>query len=87
MMRCVGHARCSPTHVPYSTNRRSATASGAPRTLIGGADPSPAERGIVAHARRVGAESPVRPAQATIRYSWTSPPRWSVRRSLAGLMP
>src|SRR5579875_3539438 len=34
----------------------------------------------------VGAENLVRPAQATSRYSWTSPPRRSLLRSLAGLM-
>lgn len=32
---------------------------------------------------RVGAESLIDPAQATIRYSWMSPPRRSVRHSLA----
>ena len=31
----------------------------------------------------VGAENPVRPAQATIRYSWMRPPRRSALRSLA----
>jgi hypothetical protein len=31
----------------------------------------------------VGAENPIRPVQATIRYSWTRPPKRSVLRSLA----
>ena len=45
---------------------------------------SPPDRnsGVGRQFRRVGAEDPVRRAQATIRYSWMGPPRRSVLRSL-----
>ncbi len=59
---------------------RQALAAGAARMSID------FHRGSLVQQERVGAEKPVRPAQATSRYSRTSPPRRSVRCTLAGLM-
>ena len=50
MTRCLWRALCSPMHLPYSTTRRDPSASGAPRTPVGDAGPSP-----VAHTRTTAA--------------------------------